>query len=50
MENTLTYQGKVDPQPGTYMGPGMNGKIWQVLGSVYDEASNTTKVSFDPAE
>jgi len=45
--HTLTYPGKVDPVPGSLLGPGMNGKQWKVLGSVYDPATNTTSVEVE---
>lgn len=43
----LNYPGKVDPTPGTLMGRGLDGKIWSVVGTVYDSAKDTSHVSVE---
>lgn len=37
---TLTYPGKVDPEPGSVMGPGLDGGLWEVLGTVHLEQTS----------
>lgn len=36
-QHTLTYPGKVDPTPGTLMGPGADGRVWSVEGTVHTD-------------
>lgn len=43
----LTYPGNVDPLPGSYMGPGFNGRIWRVVGSMYDAVEDKTTVTIE---
>ena len=43
----LNYSAKVDPTPGTVMGPGMDGKLWRVLGTEWDEAACKSRVTFE---
>lgn len=43
----LTYQGLVDPPVGSILGPGMDGRHWSVLGSVFDTNSRTTAVTVE---
>lgn len=42
--HTLTYQGKVDPRPGTIMGPTMDKHPVLVLGAIYDAERDVTEV------
>lgn len=34
-QHTLTYPAAVDPRPGTILGPGLDGRLWKVLGTVH---------------
>lgn len=43
----LTYPGNVDADEGAYLGPGMNGRIWRVVGAIYDPIKNETKVTVE---
>jgi len=47
-QRTLTYDGLVDPTVDTEMGPGLDGRMWKVLGSVYSELSGKTLVLVEP--
>ncbi len=33
--HTLTYNAHVDPPPGTILGPGLDGNLWEVTGTVH---------------
>jgi hypothetical protein len=43
-QHTLTYHGPANPKTGTLMGTGMDGRIWKVLGAVYNPVEDTTGV------
>lgn len=40
----LTYNGLVDVDNGTLMGRGMNGKIWSVIGVLWDVPNLKTTI------
>jgi hypothetical protein len=46
-QHDLTYPGIVDVETGRLMGRGMNGKIWRVLGCLYNPVENKTTVSLE---
>ena len=46
----LHYHGKVDAPIGSKRGPGLDGRVWEVTGSVYDEEANRTTVYFDKVD
>lgn len=37
---TLTYPGHFDPEVGSLMGPGLDGRIWKVLGTAHQDGSS----------
>ena len=43
----LTYKGLVDPPVDSIMGPGLDGRTWKVLGSIYDTKTRTTAVTVE---
>lgn len=44
-ERELNYTGLVDPPPGQLMGPGADGRIWSVVGAMYDTETDKTTVT-----
>lgn len=49
-QHTLTYAGRVDPAVGTSMGPSTDGRMWSVVGSMFDAETGKTTVTFEPGE
>lgn len=47
MNRELNYSGVVNPQPGQVMGPDIKGRVWRVLGAIYDTVTNKTTVSLE---
>lgn len=43
----LTYSGIVRPEPKSTMGPGLDGRMWSVVGSMYDTRANKTIVTVE---
>lgn len=43
----LTYPSLVNPAPGTLMGPGLDGRTWSVVGSMYDTVADKTTVTVE---
>lgn len=43
----LNYPGKVNPDPGQGMGPDRMGRIWRVVGTIYDETSDRSTVTVE---
>lgn len=43
----LNYTGIVNPAPGQLMGPGLDGRRWAVVGSMYDTAADKTAVTVE---
>lgn len=44
----LNFKGKVNPLPGTPMGPSLDGRKFTVAGTVYDKDTNMSEVWLDP--
>lgn len=40
----LNYPGFVDPEPGQGMGPDLKGRVWRVVGSMFDGTRTTVTV------
>lgn len=43
----LTYPGRVDPKPGSPLGPDTRNRVWEVAGAVYNPTTNTTAVTVE---
>jgi len=48
-QHRLTYDGRVDPAPGTLMGPGIDGRVWKVVGAMFDPTTGKTSVTVEAA-
>lgn len=46
----LNYPGIVNPEPGQGMGPDLKGRVWRVVGSIYDTVTNQTAVTIETQE
>lgn len=46
-QHTLTYPGLVKPPEGLLMGPGLDGRVWKVIGSMYDTEADKTFVTVE---
>lgn len=46
-QHDLTYKAKVEPPPGYLMGPDTEGRLWKVLGSMYNAEHDTTLVTVE---
>lgn len=44
-QRELNYAGVARPNTGDTMGPGLNGRLWAVVGAMYDTAADKTTVS-----
>ena len=45
INKTLTYADRVDPAPGTLMGPSTDGRVWKVVGT--EHADDFSTVTFE---
>ena len=43
----LNYPGLVNPEIGQGMGPDLKGRVWRVVGSIYDTVANRTTVTVE---
>lgn len=48
-QHELTYRGLVQPEPGTLLGPGLDGRQWRVVGAMYDTTKRRTFVTVKAA-
>lgn len=43
-DGELHFNGSVDPEQGQLLGPDLDGRLWEVTGSVYDAETDRTTV------